>query len=134
MCGRATSAHFPFAFITCTPDSKEVLGVLGFGLTWRTPSSYIKPIYASFSCSFFLIMARSAFLFGQSRDQCGLSHRKHLILSVNSFLSVLPFSSWTLGVLPNLILASLWYHAPLSLLPLAWLSSEHSTLEESPIL
>ena len=43
MCVRATSARSPFASFTCTPDSKKVLGVLGFGLTWRAPSSYIEP-------------------------------------------------------------------------------------------
>ena len=31
--------RFLFAFFTCTPGSKEVLGVPGFGLTWRAPSS-----------------------------------------------------------------------------------------------
>ena len=41
-CVRATSVHSSFASFTCTPDSKEVLGVLGFGLTWRAPSSCIK--------------------------------------------------------------------------------------------
>ena len=83
---RATSARSPFASFTCTPDSKEVLGVLGFGLNWRALSSCIEPICALSSCSLSSIMALSAFLFGQSRSQCGPSHRKHLILSVNSFL------------------------------------------------
>ena len=39
----ATSTRSPFASFTCTLDSKEVLGVLGFELTWRAPSSYISP-------------------------------------------------------------------------------------------
>ena len=82
----ATSARSPFASFTCTPDSKEVLGVLGFGLNWKAPSSYIEPICVSSFCSLSSIMALSAFLFGQSRSQCGPSHRKHLILGVNSFL------------------------------------------------
>ena len=93
MCVRATSAHSPFVSFTCTPDGKEVLGVLGFRLTWRTPSSCIEPICASCSCSLSSIMELSAFLFGQSRAQCGPSHRKHLILSVKSFLSALPLPS-----------------------------------------
>ena len=43
MCVRATSARSHFSSFTCTPASKEVLGVLGFELTWRAPSSYISP-------------------------------------------------------------------------------------------
>ena len=86
MCVWATSARSPFASFTCTLDGKEVLGVLGFGLTWRAPSSCIEPICASSSYSLSSIMALSAFLFGQSRSQCGPSHKKHLILGVNSFI------------------------------------------------
>ena len=91
MCVRATSTHSSFASFTCTPDSKKVLGVLGFGLTWRAPSNIIEPICASSSYSPSSIMALSAFLFGQSRAQCGPSHRKHLILGGNSFISALLF-------------------------------------------
>ena len=64
MCVWATSTHSPFASFTCTPGSKEVLDVLGFGLTWRAPSSCIEPTCASSSYSFSLIMAVSSFLLG----------------------------------------------------------------------
>ena len=87
----ATSACFPFASFTCTPNSKDILGIIGIGLTLRAPSSCIKSICASTSCFLSLIKALSAFLFRQSRAQCGSSHKKHLILSRNSFISVLPF-------------------------------------------
>ena len=86
MCVRPISTHSSFASFTCTPDSKKVLGVLGFGLTWRALSSYIELICASSFYSLSSIMALSAFLFGQSRAQYGPSHRKHLILGVNSFI------------------------------------------------
>ena len=62
----ATSARSSFAYFTCHPDSKEVLGVLGFGLNWKAPSSYIEPICVSSFCSLSSIMALSTFLFGQS--------------------------------------------------------------------
>ena len=131
---RAILARSPFASFTCTLDSKEVLGVLGFGLNWKAPSNCIKPICASSSYSLSLIMALSAFLFGQSRAQCGSSHRKHLILGVNSFLSTIPLPSQTLGVLPNPILRALWSLETSSPPPVAWLSYKDSTLEESPLL
>ncbi|KAJ9675787.1 hypothetical protein PVL29_024634 [Vitis rotundifolia] len=134
MCVRATSARSPFAPFTCTPDNKEVLGVLGFVLNWRAPSSCIEPICASSSCSLSSIMALSAFLFGQSRAQCGPSHRKHLILGVNSFLSALPLPSRTLGVLPDPFLGALWSLGTSSPPPMAWLSSKDSTSEEFPLL
>ena len=130
MCEWVTSACSPFTSFTCTLDSKDVLGVLGFGLTWRTPSSYIELICASSFCSLSSIMALSAFLFGQSRAQYGPSHRKHFILSVNSFLFALPFPSWTIGILPNPILRALWSLETSSPPPVAWLSSKDSTLEE----
>ena len=134
MCVRATSARSHFASFTCTPDSKEVLSVLGFGLTWRAPSSYIKLICASSSCSLSSIMALSALLFGQSCAQYGLSHRKHLILGVNSFLYVLLLPSRTLGVLPDPILGTLCSLETLSPPLVEWLSSKYSALEESPLL
>ena len=129
-----TSARFPFVSFTCTPESKEVLGVLGFRLNWRAPSSCIEPICASSSCSLFSIMALSVFLFGQSRAQCGLSHRKHLILGINSFFSALPLPSWRLGILPDPILRALWSLETSSPPPVAGLSSKDLTLEESPLL
>ena len=98
MCERATSAHSSFAF----------LGVLGFGLTWRALSNIIEAICASSSYSPSSIMTLSAFLFGQSRAQCGLSHRKHLLLGVNSFLFILPLPSRMLGILPDPIIGALW--------------------------
>ncbi|KAJ9702784.1 hypothetical protein PVL29_004493 [Vitis rotundifolia] len=134
MCVRATSARSSLAPFTCTPDSKEVLGVLGFGLNWRAPSSCIEPICVLSSCSLSSIMALSAFLFGQSRAQCGPSHRKHLILGVNSFLSALPLPSRTLGVLPAPFLGALWSLGTSSPPPMAWLSSKDLTSEESPLL
>ena len=87
----ATSACSPFASFTCTPNSKEILGIIGIGLTLRAPTSCIESICASSSCFLSLIMALSAFLFRQSRAQCGPSHRKHLILGGNSFISALLF-------------------------------------------
>ena len=51
MCVQATSVRSLFNSFSCTLDSKEVLGVLGFRLTWRAPSSCIKPICALSSCS-----------------------------------------------------------------------------------
>ena len=134
MCVWATSTHSPFASFTCTPGSKEVLDVLGFGLTWRAPSSCIEPTCASSSYSFSLIMALSAFIFGQSRAQCGPSHRKHLILGVNSFLFALLLLSRTLSVLLDPILEALWSLKTSSPPPVVWLSSKDSTLEESPNL
>ena len=134
MCVRVTLAHSPFASFTCTPNSKEVLGVLGFRLTWRTPSSCIEPICASCSCYLSSIMALSVFLFGQSRAQCGPSRGKHLILGVNSFLSALPIPSWMLGVLPYPILGALWSLETSSPPLVMWLSSKDSTLEEFPLL
>ena len=133
MCVWATLACSPFASFTCIPDSKEVLGILGFGLTWRAPSSCIKPICASSSYSLSLIMALGTghFLFGQSHAQCGPSHRKHLILGVNSFLSALPLPS---HVLPYPILGALWSLETSSPPPVAWLFSKDSILEESPLL
>ena len=105
MCGRVTLARSLFSSFTYIVDSKKVLGVLGIRLTWRAFSSCIEPICVSTSYSLSSIMALSAFLFGQSRAQCGLSHKKHLVLGSNSFFSILPFPS--LGVLPNLILEAL---------------------------
>ena len=134
MCVWATSARSSFTSFTYTLDSKKVLGVLGFGLTWRAPSSCIEPMRVSSSCSFSSIMALSAFFFGQSHAQCGPSHKKHLILNINSFLSVLLFPSQTLGVLPDPIQRVLWSFETLSPPLVAWLSSEDSTLEESPLL
>ena len=135
MCEWVTSACSPFTSFTCTPDSKDVLGVLGFGLTWRAPNNCIEPICASSYRFLSSIMALSFFLFGQSCAQCELSHRKHLILGVNFFLlSALPLPSWTLDVLPNRILGALWSLETLSPPPVAWLSSKNSTLEESPLL
>ena len=124
----------PFASFICTLNSKEVLGILSFGLTWRAPSSCIELICVLPSCSLSLIMALSVFLFGQSRAQCGLSHRKHLILGVNSFLSALPLPSQMLSVLPDPILGALWSLETSSPSPVVWLSSKDSTLEESPLL
>ena len=134
MCVRATSTRSPFASFTCTPDTNEVLGLLGFGLNWKAPSSYIEPICVSSSCSLFSIMALSAFLFGQSRAQCGPSHRKHLILGVNSFLSVLPLPSRTLGVLPDPILGALWSLETSSPPPVVWLSSLLNLRGVSPLV
>ena len=51
MCVRATLARSSFTSFTYIPDSKDVLGVLGFRLTWRAPSSCIEPICASCSYS-----------------------------------------------------------------------------------
>ena len=113
---------FPFVSFTFTPNSKEILGVIGIGLTWRAPSSCVEPICASSSCSISLIMELSVFLIRQSYGQCGPSHRKHLILGGNSFIFALPFHLWTLGVLPDLILAVLWSLKTSSLPTLAWLS------------
>ena len=122
MCVRATSVRSLFASFTCTPNSKEILWVLGLGLTWRAPSSDIKHIYALSSCSLYLIMVLTAFLFGQSRAQCGLSHRKHLILGINSFLSTILLPSRTLGILVDPILGALWSFETSSPLPMEWLS------------
>ena len=130
----ATSARSSFAYFTCHPASKEVLGVLGFGLNWRAPSSCIEPICASSSCSLSSIMALSVFLFGKSRAQCGLSHKKHLILGVNSFLFALLLLSRTLSVLLDPILEALWSLKTSSPPPVVWLSSKDSTLDESPLL
>ena len=134
MCVGATSTRPSCASFTCIPDNKEVLGVLGFRLTWRTPSSCIEPICASCSCSLSSIMELSAFLFGQSHAQCGSSHRKHLILGVKSFLSALPLPSQTLGILPDPFLRAFWSLETSSSPPVMWLSSKDSTLEESPLL
>ena len=59
MCVGATSTRPSFASFTCIPDNKEVLGVLGFRLTWRTPSSCIEPICASSSYFLSSIMSRA---------------------------------------------------------------------------
>ena len=134
MCVWATSTRSSFISFTCTPDSKEVLGVLGFGLTWRAPSSCIEPICASSSYSLSSIMALNTFLFGQFCAQCGPSDKKHLILGVNSFLSALSLPSRTLDVFPDPFLGALWSLGTSSPLPLAWLSSKDLTLEESPLL
>ena len=134
MCVRATLACSYFVSFTCTLDSKKVLGVLRFGLTWRVPSSCIKPICASFSYSLSSIMTLSVFLFGQSFAQCGLSYKKHLILSVKSLFFVLPLPSLTLSVLPDPILRALWSLETSSPPPVTWLSSKDSTLEESFLL
>ena len=133
MCVWATSTRSSFISFTCTPDSKEVLGVLGFGLTWRAPSSYIEPICASSFCSLSSIMALSAFLFVQSRAQYEPSHMKHFILGVNSFLSALPLPSRMIDILSNPILGALWSLETSSPPPVAWLSSKDSTLEESSL-
>ena len=74
-------------------------GVLGIGLALRIFKSCNDPTWASPSFSFSSIIALRAFLLGQSRAQCGLLHRKQLVLGVNSFRLSLTFPSLPLGPL-----------------------------------
>ena len=83
--------------------------------------------------SFLSIMALRVFLLGQSPVQCELSHRKQLVLRVNS--SHLPLSSLALEVLFNHSLEELELFGPLSPPLLAWLPFDNGFgLEKSPLL